>query len=85
MEPPLTLGQKILLLSIYALVALMIIFSLLAIRNRNEQGYQQCIQEKCERKGQEFCQKPREIQNCCQGAGGQVAVEGSQYVCIFGE
>ncbi len=79
----LSTGQKILLASLYILIALMIIFSFLAVRNRNEEGYQNCLQKKCERKGQEFCSKPREIQNCCQGAGGQVALANNQYTCVF--
>lgn len=83
MEPPQTLGQKILLFSIYSLIVLMIIFSLLAIGNKNEEGYQKCVQKKCERKGQDFCSKPREIQNCCLGAGGQIQIAGSQYLCRF--
>ncbi|MEK6950819.1 MAG: hypothetical protein AABX13_03810 [Nanoarchaeota archaeon] len=83
MELSPTIAQKILLFSIYALVALMIIFFLLALRNKNEEGYQNCIQKKCERKGQDFCSKPREIQNCCLGASGQIQIINNQYTCQF--
>ncbi|MBI2666784.1 hypothetical protein HYX13_04180 [Candidatus Woesearchaeota archaeon] len=79
----LTVAQKILLGILYALVALLIVFSFMALKNKGQTGYDQCIQEKCEKKGQDFCQKPREISNCCVGAGGQVGISGSQYVCVF--
>jgi len=84
-EKKLSLAQKILLALLYGLVILMVVFSFMALKNKGQEGYDKCIQEKCERKGQDFCQKPREIQNCCQGAGGKIGISGSQYVCVFDE
>ncbi|MBI2668886.1 hypothetical protein HYX14_03520 [Candidatus Woesearchaeota archaeon] len=75
--------QQILLVVLYGLIALMIFFSILAIKNKGQDGYNNCVQEKCDRKGQDFCQKPREIMNCCQGAGGQLAQNGAQLTCVF--
>ncbi len=84
MEPEkLTIGQRILLYSLYGLVALMVVFSLLAMKDKNFAGYEKCVQKKCERGGEAFCSKYREISNCCLGAGGQVAVEGNEYTCVF--
>ena len=80
---PLSSAQKILLFSLYGLLALMIFFSLLVIKDKNFAGYEKCIQEKCERKSQAFCSKPREIMNCCAGAGGQLASANNQYTCVF--
>ena len=79
----LPLSQKILFFTLCALVALMVIFSLMAIKNKGQDGYDKCVQNKCEKKGQDFCQKPREIQNCCLGAGGNVGISESKYVCVF--
>jgi len=83
MDTTLTLAQKILLASMYALLLLMIFFSLQAIRNLGQDGYDQCHQKKCETSGEAFCSKFREISNCCLGAGGKVAISGSEYVCVF--
>ena len=80
---PLTRVQQGLLYLLYGLTAVMVIFSILAVRNLGEAGHQQCIQEKCERKGPEFCSKQREINNCCQGAGGELAVAEGQLRCVF--
>lgn len=80
---PLTKAQRGLLYTLYGLVAVMVIFSILAVRNLGEEGYQQCIQKKCERKGPEFCSKQREISNCCQGAGGELAIAGGKLICAF--
>jgi len=78
------LAQKILLYNIYALILLMIIFSLLAIKDKNFAGYQECVQKKCERGGPAFCQKAREQNNCCLGAGGQLSMtKDNTYTCIF--
>lgn len=75
--------QKILLLVLYSLLVLMIVFSLLAIKDKGQAGYDKCIQKKCDAKGQEFCSKYREIDNCCKGAGGKVAVSDGKVICIF--
>ena len=80
---PLTKAQRGLLYTLYGLVAVMVIFSILAVRNVGEEGYQQCLQNKCERKGPEFCSKQREISNCCQGAGGELGVAEGKLTCVF--
>lgn len=76
-------AQKTLLIILYALIALMIIFSILAIRNIGQEGYDKCVQQKCEDRGQEYCTKPREMGNCCSGAGGSLGVSDGAYVCVF--
>lgn len=75
--------QKMLLYSLYGFIFLMIFFSLLAIKDRNFAGYEKCVQAKCEKKSQAFCSKPRELMNCCVGAGGQLASLNNQYTCVF--
>ena len=75
--------QKGLVIVIYALLALMVIFSFQAIANTGKIGFDKCVQEKCDQRGEKFCQKFREQNNCCQGAGGQMASSGSSYQCVF--
>lgn len=77
------ISQKILLLILYGLIALMVVFSLLAIKDKDQAGYDKCIQKKCDTKGQEFCSKYREISNCCLGAGGKVMMIDNKYDCVF--
>jgi len=85
----LKLSQKVLLGSLYLLILLMIFFSLLAVRNTGEEGYQQCVEKKCEAKGEKFCSKVRELGNCCAGAGGNLATANNPqpgavpYTCVF--
>lgn len=85
----LKMRQKILLGSLYFLVLLMVVFSLLAIQNVGENGYQQCVEKKCEAKGEKFCSKLRELNNCCSGAGGNLAGVNNPpagerpYICVF--
>ncbi|HLC98120.1 MAG TPA: hypothetical protein VJC21_05050 [Candidatus Nanoarchaeia archaeon] len=81
----LTIGQRLLLFLLYGLVALMVVFSLLAMKDKNFAGYEKCVQKKCDRGGEAFCSKLREISNCCLGAGGQVAVADNKYTCVFEE
>ncbi len=82
-------AQKILLGSLYFLIILMIIFSLLAAWNTGEKGYKQCVQQKCDQKGEQFCSKARELANCCSGAGGTLSTVSnpdqgeSPYTCLF--
>ena len=78
------LSQKILLYLIYGLLILMIIFSLMARKNLGEEGFNNCVQEKCAEKGPEFCSKFREINNCCEGAGGVTAQNEQGLSCQFG-
>ena len=83
MNNRISLAQKSLLFVLYGLIVLMIIFSLNAMKNVGEDGYDNCIQKKCEKSGEEFCQKFREINNCCLGAGGQVAQSNNGLACVF--
>lgn len=75
--------QKALLIFLYGLIILMVIFSVMAIKNLSEGGFDKCIQKKCEAGGEEHCQKFREINNCCLGAGGQMAASENGYTCVF--
>ncbi|MEK6940129.1 MAG: hypothetical protein AABX31_05360 [Nanoarchaeota archaeon] len=83
------ISHNILLYSLYFLLLLMVFFSLLAIRNAGEEGYERCVQKKCEQKGDAFCSKAREIANCCAGAGGNLGMVNdpnsgsSKYTCVF--
>ena len=83
------LSRKIVLYVLYSLLVLMVIFSFMAIQNTGFDGYQQCVEKKCETKGEKFCSKVRELGNCCAGAGGNLAAapnpkEGeSPYTCSF--
>lgn len=83
MEQNLSIGQKILLLILYCLIILMLIFSIGAMTNVGEDGYNKCVNNKCERNGLDYCNKFREISNCCLGAGGEVAMSEGKYICVF--
>lgn len=78
-----SIGQKMLLFFLYGLVLLMVVFSIVAAKNRGQKGFDGCMQENCETHGEEFCNKPREINNCCLGAGGKIAAENNTLTCIF--
>ena len=80
---PLSLLQKTLLVMLYALVLLMIIFSLLAVRQMGEEGYGHCVAQKCAAKGEAYCTKAREIINCCLGAGGETQQTEQGLGCTF--
>lgn len=79
----LSFAQKGLYTTLLALVALMILFSLMSLKNRGMEGYNQCIQAKCERAGEEYCTKFREVNNCCLGAGGNIVLVENAYSCTF--
>ena len=83
MRSNLNLAQKILLFSLYGLIILMIVFSIGSLKNRGEEGYNKCVQAKCDLHGEDWCNKYREKNNCCLGAGGELAVSGNQYICVF--
>ncbi len=83
MENGLSLAQKGLYVALLALVALMIIFSFISLENRGMEGYNRCIERKCRIAGEEHCTKFREVNNCCLGAGGRVAVVDNVYSCAF--
>lgn len=85
MWPTLTISQKILLGLLYGLIALMIIFSFHAAGNVGEEGYNKCVQKKCSERGENYCSKPRELSNCCQGAGGILGQADGKLVCEFGD
>ncbi len=79
-----TTAQKILLYLIYGLVLLMVLFSLIAIQDKSFSGYKKCVEKKCERGGEKFCQKSREQMNCCTGAGGKLALDAqNKFTCVF--
>ena len=75
--------QKIMFYVLIGLIILMIIFSLQASQNRGKEGFENCIEKKCTTRTLAFCQKPREISNCCLGAGGQLAQQEGKLTCIF--
>ena len=79
----LPLSQKLLLLILYALIILMVVFSIGAMKNKGENGFDRCIQQKCESRGQEYCTKPREVLNCCKGAGGELTSKNGRPSCAF--
>lgn len=82
-QPSLTFGQKGLLFTLYGLIALMIIFSLISLRNLGQEGYARCLEKRCAAVGEEQCQKLREVSSCCLGAGGDVVVQNNQYGCAY--
>lgn len=83
-ELQITLAQRILFYVLCGLVVLMVLFSVMASLDKNYAGYEKCVQKKCERKGEAFCQKAREQQNCCAGAGGQLAQDNKgKFTCVF--
>lgn len=82
---PLTVAQKGLLFALYGLVALMVIFSIISLHNLGQEGYQNCMEERCSLVGEERCQKLREVSSCCLGAGGKVGISDNQYRCGFEE
>ncbi|HLC96374.1 MAG TPA: hypothetical protein VJH97_03570 [Candidatus Nanoarchaeia archaeon] len=79
----LSISQKILLVALYALILISVILTALATKNVGQTGFDKCISDKCDKKGQEYCTKAREIDNCCKGAGGSLGVQDDQYVCVF--
>ncbi len=79
----LTKWQKGLLYLLYALLVLMVVFSFISLKNRGKEGFDRCIQWKCEKGGQDYCSKLREVNNCCLGAGGETVATESGYTCHF--
>ncbi len=82
---PLTLPQKGLLFTLYGLLGLMIVFSIMSLQNLGQEGYQKCMEKRCSLVGDERCQKLREVSSCCLGAGGKVGISDNKYGCGFGE
>ena len=75
--------QKFLLITLYLLVCLIIIFSIMAIGNNGKEGFERCIEWKCEENGEVFCNKFREVNNCCLGSGGKTTSTTQGYSCNF--
>jgi hypothetical protein len=75
--------QWLLLVSLYFLVILMIVFSVNAAKNIGQSGYELCIEDKCDSKGEEYCTKTRTLNNCCAGAGGTLGAAEGKYICLF--
>lgn len=78
-----SVAQKALFYVLCGLFVLMIVFSLMAIKDKGKAGFERCVQEKCAKHGEAFCAKPREVDNCCKGAGGETWVSGSKAECVF--
>ena len=75
--------QKPLYYLLLGTIALMIVFSVLAIKDKGQEGYLRCVQKKCDDVSEAFCNKFRERNNCCLGAGGQLAQSADGYSCVF--
>ena len=75
--------QKPLFYFLISLILLMIVFSVLSIKDKGQEGYQRCVQKKCDEVSQDFCNKAREQNNCCMGAGGQLAQSADGFSCVF--
>lgn len=83
MKPKLALSQKIALFLLYGLIILMVIYSIKATENLGQSGFNNCVQKKCDSKGDAYCNKFREIDNCCLGAGGKLGSANGKYICLF--
>jgi hypothetical protein len=83
MEKKLSKGQTVMLLVLYALIVLMIVFSTVSGKNSGQEGYDKCIEWKCQKKGDEYCSKAREINNCCSGASGELTSLEGELICVF--
>ncbi len=77
-------GQQILYYILIGLFVLMIVFSFDSLKHQGQEGYDNCIKNKCEKSGQKFCSKFREINNCCLGSGGMIAQVDGKAICVFG-
>ena len=78
-----TLAQKILYFILLSLLVLMVIFTFKSLEHRGESGFEACIQNKCEFGGVKYCNKAREISNCCLGAGGKIKYSQKGANCFF--
>ncbi len=79
----LTVSQKILLGSLYALIALMVIFSLMATKNSGQDGFNKCMNKEITMYGEGIVNKYKHVNNCCLGAGGKTAQSSQGYSCVF--
>ena len=66
----LSTSQKGVLITLYAGIILMVIFSLISPRNIGMNPYKKCINDLCKQHN-DNCGKIRTQMNCCHGAGGQ--------------
>lgn len=79
----LTVSQKILLGSLYSLIALMVIFSLMATKNSGHEGFNRCMKNEVTVYGEGIVNKYKHVNNCCLGAGGKTAQSSTGYSCVF--
>lgn len=82
----LSLSQKILFGGLYSLLALMVVFSILARGNVGEDGLQKCLNRVVDRhKDGSLYESFKVVNNCCVGAGGKIAwsAEKNTHVCNF--
>ena len=79
----LKLSQKVVLGILCCLLLLMVFFSFDARKNLGEEGFNQCVQEKCTTRGQAYCEKYNELNNCCLGAGGKLTQNNQGFSCSF--
>ena len=79
----LTISQKILLGSLYSLIALMIVFSVMAAKNVGLDGFKKCMNKEVIIYGEEIYSNYKHVNNCCLGAGGKTAQSSSGYSCVF--
>ncbi len=83
MAESLTISHKILLGSLYGLLALMVLFSIMANKNFGQEAYNKCVEKNVQEFGEQFLKRTRELGNCCYGAGGQLAQNSERLTCIF--
>jgi hypothetical protein len=79
----LSLPQKILYIFLLLLLVSVIFLSVRSLKDKGIDGYEACVQRKCEDKGEDFCQKAREQNNCCVGAGGVLGRNENGFICQF--
>ena len=71
---------------LYGLLFLMVVFSVLAaISNFGEKGMQKCLDQLAEkRENKSAPERPKNIYNCCIGAGGEITQkQDGSYNCNF--
>ena len=78
----LSLAQKILYLALIFFVILMLIFTYKVGDHFGQEGYDRCIQKKCD-VDPNWCVKNREIYNCCIGSNGEIGQQEGKIICVF--
>ena len=79
----LTVSQKTLFGILCSLLLLMVFFSFEARNHLGQSGFDSCVQKKCVARGQPYCEKNNEINNCCLGAGGRTEYVDRKVICVF--